>query len=102
MHPKQERLSSQKNNFNSLNHILIRSPREQETSLDSPIDRSSREKLNRELLELTDIKSQMDPTGILKHFTPKTIQYVQLLMEHSPKLITYSDTKKFASSRKLK
>jgi hypothetical protein len=44
------------------------------TSL-SPIDRSSRQKLNREIMKLTDIMTQMDLTDIYGIFHQKTKEY---------------------------
>lgn len=35
----------------------------------SPVDRPSRKKLNREMLELTDVINQIDLTVFIEHFT---------------------------------
>jgi hypothetical protein len=41
----------------------------------SPIDRSSRQKINKEILELNDTIDQMDLTEVYKIFHPITAQY---------------------------
>ena len=42
----------------------------------SPIGRSLRQKLNREIMKLTDIMNQMDPTYIYWIFHPNTKEYI--------------------------
>lgn len=42
----------------------------------SSIDRLSRQKLNREILELTDVIKQMELTDIYKIFHPNTKEYI--------------------------
>jgi hypothetical protein len=41
----------------------------------SPIDRSSRQKINKEILELNDTIDQMDLTDVYRIFYPETAQY---------------------------
>jgi exonuclease III len=41
----------------------------------SPIDRSSKQKINKEFLELNDNIDQMDLTDIYRIFHPRTAQY---------------------------
>jgi hypothetical protein len=41
----------------------------------SPIDRSSRQKINKEILELNDTIDQIDLTAVYKIFQLATIQY---------------------------
>jgi hypothetical protein len=56
----------------------------------SPIDKSSRQKLNRNT-GVDNFISQVDPTGIYRTFHPNTTENVlpsQHLMELSPKLTT--------------
>ena len=54
----------------------------------SPMDRSTRKKLNREIRELTDVMTQMDLIDIYRTFHPNTKEYTfsQHLMEHSLKV----------------
>jgi exonuclease III len=42
----------------------------------SPIDRSSSQKINKEILELNDTIDQMDQTDIYRVFHPATAQYI--------------------------
>jgi exonuclease III len=50
----------------------------------SPVDRSSRQKINKETSELTDIIDQMDITDIYRIFHPKAAKYT-FFSELSPK-----------------
>jgi hypothetical protein len=60
----------------------------------SAVDRSSKQKLNREILEVRDIVNQVVLTDIYRTFHPNTNNASsQHLTEHSPKLTTYSVTK---------
>lgn len=62
-----------------------------------PIDRSSRQKLNTEIFEVTDIVNEMDINGhIYRTFHPNTNEYIpfQYLMELSPKLTIFLVKKK--------
>jgi hypothetical protein len=54
----------------------------------SPMERSSRQNLNREIMELTDIMIQMDLTHIYRNFHPNTKEKYSLqdIMETYPKL----------------
>ena len=65
----------------------------------SPMDRSSRQKLNREIMELADIITQIDLTDTYGtfHQTQKNMPSSQHLMELSVKLIIYSTTKKVST-----
>ena len=60
----------------------------------SPIDKSSKQKLNREILGLMDVTNKMDLTDTAEHFsqTQKDTSS-QLLMELSSKLTMYLNTK---------
>jgi hypothetical protein len=42
----------------------------------SPINRSSRQKINKEIIELNDTKDQMDLTEFYRVFDPVTSQYI--------------------------
>ena len=55
------------------------------TSL-SPMNRSSKMKINKETQALNDTLNKMDLIDIYRTFHPKTIQYTfsQVLVEHSP------------------
>ena len=51
----------------------------------SPMDRSSRQKINKETQALNDTLDQMDLIDIYRMFHPKTTEYTsQVHMEHSP------------------
>jgi hypothetical protein len=54
----------------------------------SSTDRISRQKLNKEIVKLTDIMNQMDLTNLYRIFNPniKNIPSFQLLMHPYPKL----------------
>ena len=58
----------------------------------SPLDRTVRQKINREIRELTDVMTKMDLTDIYKTFHPNILSS-QHLMKPSQKLTTYSVTK---------
>ena len=66
-----------------LNTLLV----EDFNTLFSPINKSLRQKLNREITKLTKVMIQMDLTDICKHFiqTQKNIPSSQHFMEPSPK-----------------
>jgi exonuclease III len=48
----------------------------------SPIDRSSKQNINKEILELNDIINQMDLTDIYRIFHPTTAQYTFFSAAH--------------------
>jgi exonuclease III len=48
----------------------------------SPTDRSSRQKINKEILELNDIIDQMDLIDIYRIFHPTTAQYTFFSAAH--------------------
>jgi exonuclease III len=48
----------------------------------SPIDRSSKQKLNREILDLNDTIDQMDLTDVYRIFLPATAQYTFFSAAH--------------------
>jgi exonuclease III len=48
----------------------------------SPIDRSSKQKINKEILELNDTINQMDLTDVYRIFHPKTTQYIFFSAAH--------------------
>jgi exonuclease III len=56
----------------------------------SPIDRSSKQKINREILELNHTIDQMDLADVYRIFHPTSAQYTFFSASHgkSPKLIT--------------
>ena len=71
----------------------------------SPMDKSSRQKLNREILELTDIVNEMELQASADYFvqTQKNTLSSQHLMEHSPKfskITTYLFTKQVSKDRR--
>jgi exonuclease III len=48
----------------------------------SPVDRSSKQKINREILELNDSINQMDLIYVYRIFHPKTPQYTFFSAAH--------------------
>jgi hypothetical protein len=71
----------------------------------SPMDRSSRQKLNKEIMELRHVVTHMNLTYIYKIFHPNTknIPLPQSLIKPSPKLTIYSVEKQVSThTRKLK
>jgi hypothetical protein len=72
---------------------------------DWPIDRSFRQKLNREMLELMNIRNQVDLRDTYKTFysNKRSISSSQHLQEVFPKLTAHSNMKQFSTdTRKLK
>ena len=68
------------------------------------MNRSNRQKLNREIRELAEVINQMDLTDIYRRFHPnkKNIPTSEHLRESSLKLITYMVTKKTSTNTKKK
>jgi exonuclease III len=52
------------------------------TTTQSPIDRSSKQKINKEILELNDTIDQMDLTDVYRIFHPTTAQYTLFSAAH--------------------
>jgi hypothetical protein len=48
----------------------------------SPIDRSSKQKINKEILELNDTVDQMDLTDVYRIFPTTTAQYIFFSAAH--------------------
>ena len=71
----------------------------------SSMERSSRQKLNKDIMELAGIMTPMDLTEIYSTFCPNTKEYTFFSALHTTfsKLSTYSVTKQVSmDSRKLK
>lgn len=68
-----------------------------------PIDRPSRQKLNRTKLELTKVINQIDLTDIYRAFHPNTKEYTFFTAPRRTFSKTFSDSKQVSSdTRKLK
>jgi alpha-amylase/alpha-mannosidase (GH57 family) len=67
-----------------------------------PIDRTSRQKSNREMLELNDVINQMDQTNIYRtfHLYPKEYAFFLAVQEIFLKLTTYLHTKRVSLDSK--
>jgi hypothetical protein len=63
------------------------------------LDRSSRQKLNRKIMNLTDVMTQIDVIDIYRTFYPNTKEY-QYLIEPSLKWTIYSVTKQVSTDRR--
>ena len=75
--------------YQTINHILILTQLVKDFSTPlSPVDRSSRQKLNREMLKLADIMNQVDLTDIYRTFHPSTNEYIFSSTSHG----TFSKT----------
>ena len=71
----------------------------------SPMDRSSKMKINRETQALNDTLNKMDLINIYRIFHPKTTVYTffSMLMEHSPgQIISWVTNQALVNLRKLK
>jgi hypothetical protein len=66
----------------------------------SPIDRSSKQKLNKEILELNDTINQMDLNAGYRifHLTTHNIHTSQQHMKFSPKQIIFYDIKQVTTN----
>lgn len=88
MYHTQGHTSTLKKHYYNINHISTLTKREWVISIPHPfstIDRSLRQMLNRQILELPDV---MDPLDIVRAHVQKNISFSQPLMDLSPKLNT--------------